>query len=396
MNTRQEWLNNTDYTSQFYSSEETINEVKENFDIRRFYSAEGADVSVDGIECRVLVQYFTNPLNQAKYDRKLHIPMEINISTGSLVDYENAKWLVTGSIDDIQAYKSAGIVRCNNTLKYYDQNSILHQIPCIVESNVRFQDLRLEETKFITLPDDKITLRIAYSDITKNIKRDQIFKLFDDNYKVISVNKVTEPGLIVLKLEYEIQEQPEYSFSIEILNGSEIDIQENSTLQLNVNVLVNGELVSPTPNLTFTSNNELIANVNENGLVSVYDVIGSCVVTVSLESDSSVSKDININVIEDVKNNYTYEIIGNSEIIKGYLQNYIAKKYNNGILVEGAEFTFNVIPGTTPINAYTLSIIDGDQCSITANSSVYYITLRATDDSDGEIVEKNIKLKNLF
>ena len=55
MNTRQEWLNNTDYISQFYSAEETINEAKENFDIRRYYSAEGADVIVDGVDCRALV-----------------------------------------------------------------------------------------------------------------------------------------------------------------------------------------------------------------------------------------------------------------------------------------------------------------------------------------------------
>ena len=131
MNTRQEWLNNTDCTSQFYSAEETINEVKENFDIRRYYSAEGADVIVDGIECRALVQYFTNPLNQAKYDRKLHVPMEINISTGSIIDYDGYKWLVTGSIDDIQAYKTAGMVKSNNTLTIY-KNNTPYQIPCIV------------------------------------------------------------------------------------------------------------------------------------------------------------------------------------------------------------------------------------------------------------------------
>ena len=392
MNTRQEWLNNTDYTTQFYSAEETINEVKENFDIRRYYSAEGADVSVDGINCRALVQYFTNPLNQAKYDRKLHVPMDININTGSIVDYDGYKWLVTGSIDDIQAYKSAGMVKSNNTLTIH-KNNTSYQIPCIINSTA---NLDTDKTVYIETPSTTIVLRIPNTEITRQIKRGEIYKLGLQNYEIKDINDIVESGILRLEIMYSQEVQEEHIYVLEILNGDSIDVQESTTLQLNINVYDNGILISPLPSLTFTSSNELIANVDENGLVTAYDVINNCDITVSLGSDSSVLKSININVIEVPQDNITYELLGNTKIIKGYLQNYIAKKYNNGILVEGVEFTFSVIPGSTPTSAYTLNIIDGDQCSIIANLSTYYITLRGTDDSNGIFVEKSIKLKNLF
>jgi len=392
MNTRQEWLN-TDYTSQFYSAEETINEVKENFDIRRNYSAEGANVIVDGVDCRALVQYFTNPLNQAKYDRKLHVPMEINISTGSIIDYDGYKWLVTGSIDDIQAYKTAGIVKSNNTLTIY-KNNTSYQIPCIISKSL---SLNTENNQYIETVDNELFLTVSKTLITLQINVNDIYKIGKHNYYISSVaDDISNPGLLIFKMKYSEVAQEEHIYTIEILNGTTIDLQQGTTLQLNINVYDNQILVSSTPSLTFTSNNELIANVDENGLVTAYDVIDNCDITVSLSSDSSVFKSININVIEVPQDNITYELLGNAEIIKGYSQNYIAKKYNNGILFEDAEFTFSVIPGSTPTSAYTLNIIDGDQCSIIANLSTYYITLRGTDDSNGEIVDKSIKLKNLF
>ena len=392
MNTRQEWLN-TDYTSQFYSTEETINEVKENFDIRRYYSAEGANVIVDGIECRALVQYFTNPLNQAKYDRKLHVPMEISINTGSLIEYEGFNWLVTGNVDDLQAYKSAGMVKSNNTLTIY-KNNTSYQIPCIISKSL---SLNTEDNQYIETVDNELFLTVSSTLLTKQINVNDIYEIGLHNYYISSVaDDISQKGLLIFKMKYSEIEQETHVFTLEILNGENIDIQESTTLQLNINVYDNQILVSPLPSLTFTSSNELIADVNENGLVTAYDVIDNCDITVSLSSDSSVFKSININVIAVPQDNITYELLGSVDIIKGYSQTYIAKKYNNGILVEGVEFTFSVIPGTTPINSYTLNIIDNDQCSIVANSSVYYITLRATDNSNGNFIEKSIKLKSLF
>jgi len=392
MNTRQEWLNNTDYTSQFYSAEETINEVKENFDIRRYYSAEGADVIVDGIECRALVQYFTNPLNQAKYDRKLHIPMETNISTGSIIDYDGYKWLVTGSIDDIQAYKTACMVKSNNTLTIH-KNNTLYQIPCIISKSL---SLNTEDNQYIETVDNSLYLTVSNSLTTQQIKVNDIYEIGTYNYYISSVaDDISNPGLLVFKMKYSEVVQESHVYTIEILNGTIIDVQESTTLQLNVNVYDNGQFISPAPSLLFVSSDETVCNVDENGLITA-NSIGSCVVSVSLVSDNSVSNNININVIAVPQNNYTYSLTSTSlpdtEIIITQIKQYEIKKYNNGILIE-QNFTFNVIGDSS---GYQLTVIDGNNCSVKALKSGAFITLQAVDNSNNEIMSKEIKLKNLF
>jgi len=104
-----------------------------------------------------------------------------------------------------------------------------------------------------------------------------------------------------------------------------------------------------------------------------------------------------IPVIDDIPvTGITYILTGSDEIIKGYSENYTVTKYNNGVIVPTAEFTFSIIAGSTPVGAYTLNIVDANECSLTAIQSIYTITLRATDNSNAQVVEKTIKLLNLF
>ena len=399
MNTRQEWLNIDNTSSQFYSAEETISNVKENFDIRRNYSAEGADVIVDGIECRALVQYFSNPLNQAKYDKELHVPMEISIHTGSLIEYEGFNWLITGNVDDLQAYKSAGMVKCNNTLKFYNknqnniQNNILYNIPCIIVDKITTS---LQENKFLLTIDCDILVMIANNDINNLISPNDIFKIGRYSYYITKPDDITKPGLIILPMKFTEEMQEEHLYTLDILNGNSVDVQISTELQLNINVYDNGTLISPLPSLIFTSSDETICNVDENGLITTNDIVDSCNITVSLESDNSVFDIININVIENVQNNITYSLTSESlpdnEIILTQTKVYEVNKYNNGNLVEQT-FTFSIIGD---LSAYQLVVLDGNSCSVKALKSGSVIILKAIDDSNGEIVLKDIRLKNLF
>lgn len=136
-------------------------------------------------------------------------PDEI-FNIGDIVAWNGLTYLII-DIDEDNIVQTRGQIQlCNNTLSIL-KNNILHYIPCIIESN----DLRVDESRFINIPDDKITLRIPNNEITKDISRNLIFKLNDyDNYKIISVNRVTEPGLIILKMEFVAEEAIEHNFAI--------------------------------------------------------------------------------------------------------------------------------------------------------------------------------------
>jgi len=394
MNTRQEWLNNTDYISQFYSAEETINEAKENFDIRRYYSAEGADVIVDGVDCRALVQYFTNPLNQTKYDRKLHVPMETNISTGSIVDYDGYKWLVTGSIDDIQAYKTAGMVKSNNTLTIY-KNNTSYQIPCIISKSL---SLNTENNQYIETVDNSLFLTVSNSLTTRQIDVNDIYKIGLYNYYISSVaDDISSQGLLIFKMKYSEVEQESHVYILTILNNDNLQIAQSQSLIINTILTDNKEIVS-SPNLLYSSSDEDIATIDKNGIVSILNV-GNVVISVSMSADNTISDSINIEIIEDEIHNYTVEISGSNFITKGFTSNYSCIFKDNGNVIT-KESTF-WLTGTdnlpTTLATITSQNTVNNTCIIRGDSLGYIkLWVKSVDE---QIVSKDgmlIQIKNLF
>ena len=326
----------------------------------------------------------------------LSMPDE-TFNVGDVVVYDDLIYLVITIDKDNSVQTKGQIELCNNTLSIIKDN-ILHHVPCIIESNVRFQDLRVQETRFIVTPDDKITARIPNNEITKDISRNLIFKLSDyDNYKIISVNRVTEPGLIILKMEFVAEEAIEHNFVVEILNGDSIEIQENTNLQLNVEVKDNGNIMSPTPVVVYTSNDENICTVDDSGLVSAI-AVGNCVITAS---SNGVSDSIGIGVIENVQHNITVEITsGNSSIVVNKSSAYACTFRDNGIDVPGTSvFYLTADDGVNSTNLATITSQDSAEntCIVTAGNATGYVKLFAKNES-GSIVSPafRIQIKPLF
>lgn len=397
MKIRNEWMSDKDYFGEDYPNNILLECGVERFKIQK-YSLEGRFALIDGDkEERIVVQNHTNPLNQAKYDKKISFDIDSNIHTGSILEFDNKVWLVVSKIFDKLAYKVCSVLECNNTLSFYSPlTSTIHLIPCYIDSNVRLYSMGEQDSRFVSIPDSTIIVRVPNTPITKEIKRNDIFKLsYIDNYKIVDINSVIEPGLIVFKMDWCSEEQILPIYTISILNKTPLQIAQSQSLTLNVAIYKDGELLTSPPTYSFSSSNEEIATTDEHGEITALG-LGIVTFAVTLDSDNSVSNSVDVEIIADEVDNFTYTIEGSTDIIKNYSQNYTAEKYNNGVLIEGTEFTFVVIPGTTPINTYTLNVINSDECNITANSATYYITLRAIDNSNNEYVEKQIKLKSLF
>jgi hypothetical protein len=206
---------------------------------------------------------------------------------------------------------------------------------------------------------------------------------------------ISIPNLLQFKIEYSEEVQESHVYTISILNGTTINLQESTTLQLNVNYYDNGVLVSPIPSLTFTSSDESICNVGSStGLITALDVIDDCTITVSA---NGVSDTIVVNVIEIEEHNYTYTLSSTSaldtEIKLNQTKTYTAQKYDNGVAIAQG-FTFSVSGDSS---AYTLTTVDVNNCTIKCLKSGYTIVLSATDISDvTKITTKSISLKSLF
>ena len=366
MDVRRKWIEDS---SNYYAKEETISDVKENFDIRRYYSAEGSTTIIDNITTQVIIQSHSNPLNEGKYDKKIHMPIETIVETGSIVEWESNKWIIVSNIDNLQAYKTASMIKSNNTFPFYDSSSTLHTIHCIVSKGL----ISLDEQKIISTLDSEIAVQISNTSITRQIEINDVFKIGLRNYTVNDINDITIPGLLLLKMVYSEVSQETHTFVLTILNGSNLSIQEDNTLQLNVNVTDNGVLLV-NPTITYLSSNNLICTVSSSGLVTSVG-IGSCTINASA---NGVSEDIAVIVDASITDDYSVAITGSESIKINKTSTYVATVYNNGVIVGGIDCIWSLVGSYASINSQ-----DGDNCVIIAGAiSGNSVTLRATKSDD--------------
>ena len=399
MNIRKEWMSDNQYFGNNYPNNLLLDEAKRRFDVQRYQSLEGYDVIIDGVTERVVIQNHTNPLNQSKYDKKIHCTIDSNIHTGSIVEWQNKKWLVVSKIYDNLAYKTASISECNNTLNVY-KNSILYKVPCIVDDVTRLYSMGTDENKYIIQPSTDIIIRVPNNEVTVLIKRNEVYKIGMSQYKVVDISDIINPGLLVLKCTWSAEEQHLPNYSINILNGDNIQVNVNDTLIINCEVLDGDKVLSPTPPLIYISSDENVAIIDDNGAVSILNA-GIVTFTVSLKDNINIKDTITVEFIEEEEiYNYTVEIFGNSSIIKGKSSVYTAVFKDNGNIISGqlSEFWLTDDLGN-PTNLATITSQDpvANTCVVTAGNTLGYVKLWCKN-IEGTIVSEpfRIQIKNIF
>ena len=392
MDVRKKWI---DDGLNYYSKEETISDVKENYDIRRYYSAEGSPAIIDTIATQVIIQSHLNPLNEGKYDKKIHMPIETVVNTGSIVEWEGSKWIIVSNIDNLQAYKTASMIKSNNTIKFYDSTSTIHSIPCIISKG----SISLDEQKIISTLDSEIAIQISDTDITRQIEMNYVFRIGMRNYSVVNIDDITVNGLLLIKMVYSEVEQVFPSYSLTILNGDSIQVNENDPLTINAQVKIDGVIVSPTPNLIFSSNNITKAIINSiTGVVTILDV-GNVVFSCKMENDLTVMDEINVEIVEVPIENKTVEISGSTSIIKTYSKEYLAIFKNNGLpIVKESSFWLTGIDNLpTTLATITSQNAVNNTCIIKGNNlGSVKLWCKSVDE---EIVSQDgmvIQIKSLF
>ena len=221
-----------------------------------------------------------------------------------------------------------------------------------------------------------------------------VFKIGIRSWQVTNIDDITIPGLLLLKMVYSEVSQETHTFVLTILNGSNLSIQQDNTLQLNVNVTDNGVLLV-NPTITYLSSNSLICTVNSSGLVTSVG-IGNCSISASA---NGVSEDIVIEVIAEEQLNLTVEISGSTSIVKSYTKEYLAVFKNNGLpIIKESSFWLTGIDNLpTTLAVITSQNAVNNTCIIKGNNlgSVKLWCMSA----DEEIVSQDgmiIQVKSLF
>lgn len=169
MNLRSEWkIPDDEISDRFYNKTETINEVKENFDIRRQYSAEGKQLTINNTTDWCLVQTSSNPLKQFEDLRKICCPLTMTVNHGDYVTFDDSKWLIDTNVINIdEAYLSTRMSRCNYLLKWQNASGTIIERYC-VES--RISTVGIDENKVIQIGKKQSKLLIPYDSETIKLR----------------------------------------------------------------------------------------------------------------------------------------------------------------------------------------------------------------------------------
>jgi hypothetical protein len=365
------------------------------------------EVSINGSESLTPALIIDDSKNQDI--KTIALAPEFTLSRGDYINWENEIWIITIVDKQGNIYYRGQMEECNSDLKWIDEKGIVRSFPCVFYFNNR-SNSGVDEDKVMGLPDGRRQVVVQNNEHTRKIRLEKRFLFGGTAYKVIDFDLVSDAGLVNLILKQDVLKDnvdnielgiADYynniaNYTIEILNGDSISIQSGNSVQLNVVVKNNG--VEEEAQVSYSSSDESIATVDENGLVTgVND--GSALITVSLVDDNTVSDTISVTVETVIVDNFSIEIVGVNEIKNGQSKTFEAVVYNNGIQTN--ESVVWQLFSNDKVSNTTLAIItnySGSSCTIKNNNSNFgSVYLKATLQKDSNVsVWKQINMKPLF
>jgi len=323
-----------------------------------------------------------------KYRQVIFKELTQKPSIGDVFEFQECKWLCTQTDNLSVGVNDCTVERADNILKFYDESSVLNEIPCIIGDIT----IGVDSNKYISTASNEVPLTVPNTSVTRQIKSGDVFKIGLQHYSISGVgDDISSVGLIIFKMSYSEVEQIFPVFSVEILNGE----------SLSTNTLKDDVVLSSNLRLTYASSNELVATVN-NGLITPV-AIGNSTITVSLASDSSVSDSISITVEEvSVVDNYTVSISGATTVKLNNSITLTASVLNNGIVDLTKSVLWSVFNQDGSSNEY-VSVVSQDGSNIilkAANNSSYvnkFVVIRASKSDDSSVFdEHNVQIKSIF
>ena len=212
-------------------------------------------------------------------------------------------------------------------------NVIINGIPFVVDTATYGES----QGTIFTQVDGDVIIYTGFNTITDKIKVNNHINAFGNSYDVI--NKFVKENIIYIHLKQTTAIPDHYKI---VYNGvTSFDINDSTTYQLSYTV-TNNDIVVENPTITYSSSDETVATVDNNGLMTMLKE-GSVDITARY-SDASVTTTMTIaNSSPSV--DYRMEIYASSNTLKlgGSYKSLTVKYYNS----EGTEITSDIIANKT-------------------------------------------------
>ncbi len=398
--------------STFYNAPNVFFDIE----IEKTYGRSDFEAIQEGVRVDSILDYTTGEYLGDDFKRFIFQPNFEVPELGHKFRWNNNYWLVINTNNFGSISKSVEVRRCNNVLRYLDNNGNRIIEPCIMDFMLRFT--RNNETTLITSGNNEQKFWCQRNNNTDLIKANQRFLFGTPQnrvcFRVYSggtrnyLNSVTDNDNSSSLSEFFIEHYEINSEKDDLLNGFadafsnkfEIKINTindkyllNSNYNLVANLFKNGEIINDS--ISWTSSNKEIATIDNNGNLSTLSE-GTVTLKAYMNDNIDVFDTIDINisaVVEDV-----YEIIINPNdygVLEESEVEYSCYLFKNGVQQNN---TFEFIDESIeiPLNYYKVNIIDANHFKIKNNKMFMDKPVMIKCKSGDYVKVINILLKGIF
>lgn len=331
---------------------------------------DGKEVLVNGVPRRVII---TEKFSTKEILRKIQGDHG-QLRVGDIYRFSDMTWVLRKIDNENDVYDTGTLEYSPSSLLWLNEQGEVVELPFIFNSD-NLSNFGLDEGRIITIANDRRVIAIPSTEESKLLKINQRFIFDNSGWRIISINRLNPLIEIVLQSEeinpatdnIELRIADYYGkvayYEINVLSGNSLILSPNSPLQLQVEIRNRGVVV-PSPTLSFTSADESIVTVDENGLLTPISE-GLTSINVQFKDVQTV---IDIEVVQEQSRNYTVEIIDDSSnpfvIYRGRTKEFRCVFKDNGVAYDDVGL-FSLV---TPSSAATITSQGSNRCVLQGNS----------------------------
>ena len=298
---------------------------------------------------------------------RFYYAQDTSIAIGTIFTLKGIHYLVTSQdANESDIYYTSIAVRCDTTFDVPVNTGGVVTVPCVTIKN----EYTLSQSSSVNLVDGSITVYTGDNPYTRNITINDGYYNFGGYYKV--ANTVYNDGLAYVYMTKEATPQSD-NFLLTYNGVTSVDMAESSTYQLSYTATKNGTVVE-SPTLSYISNNDGVATVDSNGLLSFISTgtvsitatwtdggNATCTTTFTVTNSGDIPPatvgTVTISGRTDLMNTYSRTYTATYTDVDG---NDVSSNYNSVWSVEADFDTSNLVLDTSTQNKVTISVDNED------------------------------------
>lgn len=338
------------------------------------------------------------------------IPDQV-LNFGDIIIWNTEHWITLQVDFQGGIYYRGSIQRCFSSIKWLDSTGEIREAWFTYRSDTP-SNFGIQDGRIMTMPNERRHLIVQSNVYTQEIRKDRRF-IFDNRaWKTISIEGLVT-GIITLTLEEDLENNADDrmdlrvadytnnipSYSLTILNGTNLSLQAGNTLTLTTELKDRGIIITNKA-LIFTSSNPSIATVSNMGVITTI-ANGSTVITVKMADDVTITDSLSLTVEFSTAINKVVVAVGSDTVLLGDTETYIREIKNNGV-IDNASFVqwfLYADDGISVSDLATLSFNSTTQCTIKPNNKaqVGFVKLKCVVIGSPSVYEiKRIEIVSLF